>query len=115
MITTADGMTYQEVREEWIPTQIVKSENVFGTEELLKIKPASISFQRDGCVRFEGTGSYVILDFGKELCGGIRVITRDAKGMVKWRITFGESLTECCERLGKKMQQMTIPHETWKS
>ena len=102
MITTADGMTYQEVREEWIPTQIVKSENVFGTEELLKIKPASISFQRDGCVRFEGTGSYVILDFGKELCGGIRVITRDAKGMVKWRITFGESLTECCAKIGEK-------------
>ena len=44
----------------------------------------------------------MILDFGKELCGGIRVITMDAKGMVKWRITFGESLTECCAKIGEK-------------
>ena len=56
MITTADGMTYQEVREEWTPMRIVKSENVLWTEELLKVKPVSISFKRDGCVRFEGTG-----------------------------------------------------------
>lgn len=102
MITTADGITYEEKRQEWTPKQIVESNNVLWVDELLKVKPACISFKGDGCVRFEGAGSFVILDFGKELCGGIRILTRDAKGMVKWRITFGESLTECCAKIGEK-------------
>ncbi len=44
-------------------------------------------------------GGYVILDYGRELNGGIRILTYLAKG-VKVRIRFGESLTECCSELG---------------
>ena len=102
MITTADGIMYQEERKEWIPKRMVESKNVLHADELMKVKPACVSFKSDGCARFAGEGSYVILDFGKELCGGVRMITRDASGMVKWRITFGESLTECCAMIGEK-------------
>ena len=44
---------------------------------------------------------YVILDFGVELCGGIRILTYLASN-VPVRIRFGESLTEACSELGGK-------------
>ena len=102
MVTTADGIKYKEIREEWIPKKIIESEKVSCIEELMKVKPPCVSFKEDGCARFTELGSYVILDFGKELCGGIRIVTRAAAGAAKWRITFGESLTECCASLGEK-------------
>jgi len=102
MITTASGMTYEEVREEWMPKGIMQSQHVLQAEKLLEVRPACISFRDDDCVRFEETGSYVILDYGKELCGGIRILTRNTPGIVKWHITFGESLTECCAKIGEK-------------
>ena len=53
-------------------------------------------------------GGYVILDFGKELRGGIRLLTFRAKN-TPVRIRFGESLTECCAELGGK-QNATNDH-----
>ncbi|MBR0189445.1 MAG: hypothetical protein IJQ23_03560, partial [Clostridia bacterium] len=53
-------------------------------------------------------GGYVILDFGKELRGGIRILTFRAKNKPV-RIRFGESLTECCAELGGK-QNATNDH-----
>ena len=44
-------------------------------------------------------GGYIILDFGQEICGGIRILTYFAKNDTV-RIRFGESLTECCSELG---------------
>ena len=102
MIVTASGMKYKELREEWTAVKLVEAHNVLYTEWLLKTKPASVSFKGTECTRFEGPGSFVVLDFGKELCGGIRMITRDAKGQVKWRLTFGESLTEAYSSIGEK-------------
>jgi hypothetical protein len=46
-------------------------------------------------------GDYVILDFGVEICGGIRILTFKAKN-VPIRVRFGESLTECCAEIGEK-------------
>jgi hypothetical protein len=46
-------------------------------------------------------GDYVILDFGVEICGGIRILTFKAKN-VPIRVRFGESLTECCAKIGEK-------------
>lgn len=102
VIITADGMKYRELREEWAPVKLVEAHNVLYTEWLLKTKPACVSFKGTECTKFNGPGSFVVLDFGKELCGGIRMITRDAKGPVKWRLTFGESLTEAYSSIGEK-------------
>jgi len=44
-------------------------------------------------------GGYIILDFGKEMNGGIRILTYLAR-QARVRIRFGESLTECCAELG---------------
>ena len=53
-------------------------------------------------------GGYLILDFGKEISGGVRILTYKAK-TVPVRIRFGESLTECCAELGGK-QNATNDH-----
>ena len=45
----------------------------------------------------------MVLDFGKELCGGVRFITRTVEDIyAKVRITLGESLTEACSDVGYK-------------
>ena len=102
MIVKADGMKHRELRQEWMPKRLVEIHQVLYSEWLLKTKPASVSFGTTECVKFEGPGSFVVLDFGKELCGGIRIITRHAKDMAKWRLTFGESLTEAYSAIGEK-------------
>ena len=44
-----------------------------------------------------------MLDFGKELCGSLRFVTRMVKGGVAtFRITLGESLTEAYSSVGEK-------------
>lgn len=45
------------------------------------------------------SGDSVILDFGEELSGGVRILTYFG-GNVPVRIRFGESLTEACSELG---------------
>lgn len=65
---------------------------------LLKKKDLQIGLSETNTANFQD-GDYLILDFGAEICGGIRVLTYKAKN-VPVRIRFGESLTECCADLG---------------
>ncbi len=102
MVITANGTEYEEIREERVPLKIIEAYEVAEADKLLITKPACISFSGEECIHFKGPGSYVVLDYGKELCGGIRIITRDSKGSVKWRVTFGESLTEAYSSIGEK-------------
>ena len=60
-------------------------------------KPLQIGLSEPSTTVFE-KGSHVILDFGKEMCGGIRLLTFHANH-APVRIRFGESLTECCSEL----------------
>ena len=86
-----------------LPICVKDSHNVENSGELLIAKPAYIPFTTDGVAAFTGKGSYVVLDFGKELCGGVRFITRTVGNMyAKVRITLGESLTEACSTIGEK-------------
>jgi len=70
------------------------------TENLLIKQPLQIGLNELCTTAFEN-GGYVILDFGSELCGGIRIFTYKAKN-IPAHIRFGESLTECCSELGGK-------------
>ena len=86
-----------------LPVSVKDCYNVECSNELLQPKQAYIPFTLDGVARFTGKGSYVVLDFGKELCGGVRFLTRQIEEIyAKVRITLGESLTEACSQIGEK-------------
>ena len=90
------------VKELVMPTQILDSFHVENSAELLVKKEPSVSFRTDICAEFVGKDSWILLDFGKELCGSLRVITRIADRDTDIRITFGESVSEACSSLGVK-------------
>lgn len=87
------------IKEKIMPVCVKCFEGVTDVENLLVKKPACISFGKEDVATFSGKGSYVVLDFGKELCGSLRVVTRATKSRpAMFRITFGESLTEACSK-----------------
>ena len=100
------SMNGQMTREELLPIRIVDSNEVENVQGLLEMRleglPYGICFASSGWVGFQGKGSYVLLDFGKELCGGIRMVTRECETATKWRLTFGESVTEAVACIGEK-------------
>lgn len=90
-------------REILMPQKIKAVQNVLGAENLFTEKTACVSFRNDNAAEFTQKGAYIVMDFGKELCGGVRLITGSvAEGPAQFRITFGESLTEACSNLGEK-------------
>ena len=103
MIEYWDDEDYAVKKEKILPVSIKDSEYVEKTDEFLRVKSTCISFSMDGCAKFTKQGAYVVLDFGKELCGSLRFITRETSdGVATFRITLGESLAECCAILGMK-------------
>lgn len=90
------------IKENLLPVAIKDVGNVEDVEELLVEKEPCVSFSVEHVAKFTGKGAYVVLDYGKELCGSIRMICRTAFGKTKCRITLGESLTECCSKIGEK-------------
>ena len=91
------------------PKRIVKSDKVLDAKNLLVKKDEQIDLYEPILSRVE-EGGYIILDFGKEMCGGIRILTQ-ASGMGEIRVRFGESLSECCAELGG-VQNATNDHST---
>ena len=69
-----------------------------GTENLLKKQPMQIGLAETKTANIKA-GGHIILDYGKEMNGGIRILTFLAEN-VRVRIRFGESLTECCSDIG---------------
>lgn len=83
------------------PCGIVKlGGEISHTEYLLKERILQIGLSEPECAEFGG-GAYVILDFGRELAGGARILTYAASGDRKLRLRFGESVSECCAELGE--------------
>ena len=102
-----------------LPTKIVKSKNLVNAKALKQKKPLQVVLRNDDAWRsqnavFTGKG-YVILDFGKEMNGGVRIITggfagqmREQKDAPNVRIRFGESLSETCAEFGE--DGLTLDH-----
>ena len=94
-------------RELVAPIRIVKSENTEYMEDLLFNESKQIAFRQKTRATIK-SGGYVILDYGKELSGGVRPICRaivDENGNLTsatLHFRFGESLTESCSTLGVK-------------
>lgn len=95
------------MKEHLLPVRIVASENAENVEALFiaKVKQAPYRYDsewREGLTKVNGNG-YIILDFGAEMHGGVRIIT----GLVSPRcaeihIRFGESIGEVNSALGEK-------------
>lgn len=93
---------FKIVKENIIPVAIKEMQGIKKERLLLTKRHTAISFKKDNCAEFVKRGSYLVLDFGKELCGGLRIVTRSASAKTTFRITLGESYAEACTDIGKK-------------
>lgn len=89
------------------PVRIIKADGIIsGGENFLTNRDEIASFGNDNLIRMKnesGIKSYVILDFGKEICGGVRIVTAIVKGLTtKIRLVFGESVSEAMSSIGEK-------------
>lgn len=88
------------IKEYVAPTRIIDSHNACNAEMLLAATQSQAHMEYFPITSFDN--GYVVLDFGKELCGGIRIVCRSAASEGKARIRFGESVGECNAQLGEK-------------
>lgn len=79
--------------------RIVSAEGVKNAEAFTQQRVLQIGLNETECVCFQG-GAYIVLDFGKELAGGVRILTFFVKGEKKVRLRFGESVAEACSEVG---------------
>ena len=86
------------MKEYIYPSRVICENTGINTANLLKIQPMQIGLAERFTTRFDD-GDHVILDFGKEMCGGVRILTFSS-GMVKVRLRFGESISETCAEIG---------------
>ena len=94
-------------KEFYYAKRIIATEgNVIGAENLLKNKDTFVSFNGDGtCIlkNANGVRASIIIDIGREICGCVRLITRNVKnGKAKVRLVFGESVSEAMSVIGGK-------------
>ena len=93
-------------RKYLLPSTVVKTEGtVIGEENLLKQKALQIALREFDVTALEnksGKHSSVLLDFGCELHGGIRILTAKMAKPTRIRITFGESISEATSDIGYK-------------
>jgi hypothetical protein len=103
MSNLTDLKTQNEKREYLLPTQVLASKGVSLLENLTSVKPGTVLYRRpDLASVWHGKGSWVLLDFGKEIHGGVRMIVCKAKEMATFRLTFGESVSEAMSSIGEK-------------
>ena len=95
--------------EHIFPKIIKDSYKAENCHNLIKKQPMQIGLAERETASFTD-GSYVILDYGKEMNGGIRILTFLTKN-AKIRVRFGESLTECCSDIGGE-KNATNDHAT---
>ncbi|MEG2381199.1 MAG: alpha-L-rhamnosidase C-terminal domain-containing protein [Oscillospiraceae bacterium] len=85
-----------------LPKKVIKEQSVSNSEVLLKstLNQATLSSNEVCTIK---KGGYIILDFGKEIHGGLDItvqMTGDDSG--KMHVTFGESVSESMSTIGFK-------------
>ncbi len=83
------------------PQRIVTETNTENSAVLLENGLSQAVFNKKNCAVIK-EGGYILLDFGKEINGGIAVTTQDVSNGAKYRIVFGESVMEALSDLGEK-------------
>ena len=83
------------------PERILSADgDVKNVETLLERKPLQVGLSEKDTAAINGC-AYLILDFGKEIAGRIRILTYAAGGNAKVRLRFGESVSECTADIGE--------------
>ncbi len=80
------------------PKRIVQVRNAENHKALLTCQDPQINLDEFSMAAFH-SGSHIILDYGKEMRGGIRILCHGSD-LQPVRIRFGESVAECCAELG---------------
>ena len=80
------------------PKKIKEGYLLSGEENLIKRRALQIGLCERENVKAEN-GSYVILDYGLEINGGIRILSYLSEN-TRIRVRFGESVSECSSELG---------------
>lgn len=95
------------VNEIIFPASIIhKHGNVCNENAVTEEKPLQITTSEVSCLTLKNSllsgNSYILLDFGKELNGKLRMLTHTLDGcnMAKIRITYGESVAEALSKPG---------------
>jgi len=96
-------------REFLFPVRVVKCfGNVQNAEGLLQEKPLQIGLTEPDCTILQngddGEEAGILLDFGKELCASVRILTHvtTERRQLRVHITCGESVSEALSRIGEK-------------
>ena len=96
------------MREYLLPTRVIAGEKIANEDTLFIHKGlyATINYNQNEWnqyLKMEGVGSYIILDFGKEMHGGVRMMTNWIQAAeCRVRLRFGESLGEVNSSIGEK-------------
>lgn len=98
-------MVNELINEFLHPTRVVaQSDNLANISAIFDNSFQQVFLTEKNFLTCKGKG-FIILDFGKELCGGIRLLSfRFSSGVIsaKIRIRFGESVGEACAEIGEK-------------
>ena len=84
------------------PTRIITYENCVHEERILQGNPCQAGFNNSNCMILK-KGGYLVLDFGREIHGGVTVTTMAVSEKAgRLRIVFGESVMEALSTIGEK-------------
>lgn len=99
------------VTEYLMPVRIVCEQGaVTNSAHLLEPYAGQVSTSEPEATRF-GKGGYVLLDFGKEIQGGLQLVrTMSGEGTVRFRIVLGESVTEALSDINAPGTTATNDH-----
>lgn len=81
--------------------RVLRAINVENAENVLIPRTLSIGFNAQNLFVLKNGGE-LLLDFGEETCGGLRLLVRHAPQGVKVRVVFGESVSEALSSIGEK-------------
>lgn len=96
------------MREYLLPTKVIDGAKIENADTLFVSKGlyAIINYdvgEWNQYLKMNGLGSFIVLDFGREMSGGVRLITNWVNNVTcKVRLRFGESLGEVNAELGEK-------------
>lgn len=104
--TEVDKYSYEIERTYITPTRIVwTSGNIKNSKQLLKEGRHQATTKKGNVIEFNNADSTaaILLDFGKEMHGGLEVVTGMFKGKksINVRIRFGESVSEAMSNVGE--------------
>lgn len=81
--------------------RIVDYRDVCNSKNILKDNIDQAVFNQNDCIVIKKNG-YIVLDYGKEINGGVLITTQNVSPDAKYRIVFGESVMEATSTLGEK-------------